>query len=600
MSANAAKSAFLAHMSHEIRTPLNALLVLVQALEQEPLDESHRRMVARIRGAGDSLVAILNDILDLSKIEAGELRIDPRPFDLGVVLAHLESLLGPAARARNLTLKVEAPPMVPSRFLGDELRLQQVLTNLLANAIKFTEQGEVSLHVEIRETGRKAARLCFTVTDTGIGMTPATLARIFAPFAQAEPRIGRQFVGTGLGLPICKRLVEQMGGEIRVASEPGVGSRFWFELHLARAGGRALPSQRTAPAAPTARGPRLAGMRLLVVDDNALNRDALALVLTLEGANVALASDGRQALEQLRTDPKGCDGVLMDVQMPVMDGLTATRLIRTELGLVDLPIIAFTGAVFNDELETVRTAGVTAVLAKPPDLGEMIGLLASQTPAGAAAVPRGTDEGVEPGFGEDTGVFPDIPGIDRARATRTLGGNRALFLDLLARFVQAAPGMVAAARSALVAGAPETAARHLHTLKDNAGLVGAVELMGEAQWLAGAVERGVTGLDERLKALAAGIDALSTASGDLAATGGAAGASIPAAVPAAVPTEYAERLAALRASLHLQSLDAFEHFDELRPALLGALGEDGCAALGRAIRDLRFSEAVALLPFTPV
>ncbi|MFB1031829.1 MAG: ATP-binding protein, partial [Thauera sp.] len=376
-AANAAKSEFLAHMSHEIRTPMNAVLGLAQVLEREPLAPAQRDMVGRIRGAGQSLLAILNDVLDLSKIEAGQLRIEPRPFDLRALLANLDSLMGQAARAKGLALRIEPPALPPGQLRGDGLRIEQILINLVSNAIKFTERGEVSVRVRTDEVEEAQLRVHAEVRDTGIGIAPEAQARLFAPFTQADAGIARRFGGTGLGLSICKRLVELMGGAIGVRSQPGLGSTFWFELPLERvAGSEPASAAIPAPAAASASGSRLAGMHVLVVDDSAMNRDLVQRALALEGAEATLAADGQQAIELLRSRPRAFDAVLMDVQMPVLDGLSATRRIRDELGLAALPVIAFTAGVGADQQAAARAAGADDVLPKPMDLDQMAALLA--------------------------------------------------------------------------------------------------------------------------------------------------------------------------------------------------------------------------------
>ena len=516
-AANRAKSEFLAHMSHEIRTPMNAVLGLAQVLNREPLTANQRDLVVRIAAAGQSLLTILNDILDLSKIEAGQLRIEPRPFDLAGLLARVESLMGQTARAKGLALHVE-PAVGLGWVRGDDLRLEQVLFNLTGNAIKFTEQGEVRVRVEARETSETTVRLRFEVRDSGIGIAPEALAGLFTPFAQADTSITRRFGGTGLGLAISKRLVETMGGEIGVESRLEEGSTFWFELPFQRA----APGALDAPAAPAAVSPpagsRLSGVRVLVVDDSAMNRDLLERMLGLEGATATLVADGRQAVEQLRARPAAFDAVLMDVQMPVLDGLSATRLIRGELGLTALPIIVCTAGVLPEQQAAARAAGANDVLAKPVDLERMAALLSRWLPAprpsAAAGVSRGDSapapdqdpsprqgpaiappppcggKGLGGGSEGASDDYPAIPGIDRDQAARTLGRDRAFFLRLLDGFVAEFADAVGQTGRDLDRGEREAAIRRLHSLRGNAGSLGALDLMATAGALEEAMQRG--------------------------------------------------------------------------------------------------------------
>ena len=540
-AANAAKSEFLAHMSHEIRTPMNAVLGLAQVLEREPLAPAQRDMVGRIRGAGASLLAILDDVLDLSKIEAGQLRIEPRPFDLRALLANLDSLMGQAARAKGLALRIEPPALPPGQLRGDGLRIEQILINLVSNAIKFTERGEVSLRVRADEVGDVRLRLRAEVRDTGIGIAPEAQARLFAPFTQADAGIARRFGGTGLGLSICKRLVELMGGAIGVHSQPGLGSTFWFELPLERvAGGEpASVGVVAAPEGDRAAGPRLAGMQVLVVDDSAMNRDLVQRALALEGACATLAADGQQAIELLRGRPQAFDAVLMDVQMPVLDGLSATRRIRDELGLAALPVIAFTAGVGEDQQAAARAAGADDVLPKPMDLEQMTQLLmrwvmpqsaaglAEATPAAGAgdrpahavaAAPMPAAAPVPPpaspaqsaaappaAAGDD---FPALPGIDRERAMQRLGKDRDMFIGLLGLFIEDNAGVVAATRADLARGERESAARRMHTLRSNAGFICALAIMQAAAALEKAIAQDEPDVAARLDELAADIAGL--------------------------------------------------------------------------------------------
>jgi len=367
--ANAAKTEFLARMSHEIRTPLYSMLGLAQMIGHGPLSQSQDEMVGRVQEAGESLLHIINDILDLAKIEAGNLRIEAGPFLLSDLLSRISGLLGPTARNQGLELRLEVPPLPPDTLVGDSQRLEQVLINLIGNAIKFTQQGEVVLQLQVLKKTEDEVRLRFAVRDTGIGIAPGVLANLFTPFTQGEGGNSRRFGGTGLGLAISKRLVELMGGKIGAESQPGRGSTFWFLLPLGRL--PAPPPPRPGPATSLAPERGMAGLHFLVVDDSAEHRDLLAQALTLAGAGVTQAEDGVQALDYLKTHAADCDLVLMDLQMPVMDGFLATRLIRQELGLLSLPIIAVTAGVLPEQRQAALDAGVDDILTKPLDLNRI-------------------------------------------------------------------------------------------------------------------------------------------------------------------------------------------------------------------------------------
>ena len=366
-AATASKSLFLASMSHEIRTPMNAVLGLAQMLEREPLGEEPLEMVRRIRAAGDSLLNIINDILDFSKIEAGQLELEHRVFGLEQTLGNIANLLEETARGKGLRLRLE-PPALSGQLSGDPLRLEQVLINLISNAIKFTERGEIVLRARVLAGDERTARLRFEVSDTGIGLSPAARARLFNPYAQAEPGTARRFGGTGLGLSISKRLVERMGGEIGVESQEDVGSTFWFELAFDR---RDDAPPEHAVETPRAEGPCLQGLHVLVADDNPINLYLAEHALRKEGAEVTQARDGRQVLDLLRARPGVHDLVLMDVQMPVMDGLEATRMIRGELQLTTLPVIALSAGVMAEERRQALEAGVDDFLPKPMNLDRL-------------------------------------------------------------------------------------------------------------------------------------------------------------------------------------------------------------------------------------
>ena len=369
--ASKSKSEFLAHMSHEIRTPMNAVLGFAKLLQDEPLNGDQRQMVQRINTAGRSLLSIINDILDFSKIEAGQLSIDRQPFKMPELLGHLESLMGAVAQDKGLSLHVRQDVPIAGRLSGDALRIEQVLINLVGNALKFTERGGVTLRVSPVSVTESSAWLSFEIEDTGIGLSPEAVSKLFVPFSQADTGITRRFGGTGLGLSICKRLVELMGGKIGVNSTLGVGSTFWFELPFERLADEEKP----AKSADKVKGPRLQGLRLLVVDDNPINLKLAEHVLRREGAEVTLMADGQQARDGLRANPTGFDLVLMDIHMPVMDGMAATRAIREELQLKALPIIALSAGVLAEEKQNALDAGFNNFLPKPMELDKMVEMI---------------------------------------------------------------------------------------------------------------------------------------------------------------------------------------------------------------------------------
>ncbi len=486
-AANRAKSQFLANMSHEIRTPLNAILGLAELLEADAWGAEQREMLGHIRAAGRTLLGILNDILDFSRIEAGELRIDPQPFALESLLAQVGSLMLPLARAKGIAWRVEAAALEED-LVGDSLRLEQILVNLAGNAIKFTSQGEVCLGVEVLAASPEDLSLRFAVRDTGIGMEAATLSRLFAPFSQGETGTSRRYGGTGLGLSICKRLVDLMGGRIGVESVPGQGSLFWFELKLGRVA-RATPGSRP-PSHPATAGPRLAGARILVADDSQVNLDLIARFLRREGALPVLVGDGQQALDRLLAEPQGFAAVLMDMQMPVLDGFSATRLIRARPELRRLPIIAFTAGVLREEQRLMFDAGVNDFVPKPVEFAHLAGVLARWIEGDPRQPPRTDEPAVAPAPVGTLSPWPRIAGIDGHYVQVQFEDDVEFFTAVLATFAASLDSQVAAISSSLEAGDRPTAKAALHKLKGAASNVGALELAAAARRLEEALATG--------------------------------------------------------------------------------------------------------------
>jgi signal transduction histidine kinase/CheY-like chemotaxis protein len=373
--ANRAKGEFLANMSHEIRTPMNAILGFAELIRDTPLTATQAEYIDTIRSSGDSLLAIINDILDFSKIEAGELGVQNEAFSPAALVRKMDALFRSQCLAKGIELQIDLDPQMPAQLLGDVIRIEQVLINLVSNAIKFTSQGMVRVMIEPHQSDMSDSTIGVSITDTGIGISEDVLSRLFQPFVQADGSITRRFGGTGLGLAISKRLVELMGGQISVASRPGVGSTFSFTIVCQRfvinepsqpiIGGEgssgSMLLKQGGEAVSTLE--RLRGRRVLLVEDNPGNAMLASRFLASLQMPVTVVGNGQQAVQQ--ASAQHFDVVLMDLQMPEINGFEAAQAILAQLGELAPPIIACSALVLDQDKQACLDAGMVDHIAKP-------------------------------------------------------------------------------------------------------------------------------------------------------------------------------------------------------------------------------------------
>jgi signal transduction histidine kinase/DNA-binding response OmpR family regulator len=458
------KDQFLANMSHEIRTPMNAVLGFTHLLQQQPLNEKSREYVASIQHAGENLLDIINDILDISKIESGMMRLEPVSFSLRGMMHSLQLMFQPKAQEKLLDLNVHIDAGVPDILYGDVMRLTQVLVNLINNAIKFTPQGHVIVRVSPVNGNESGVRLLFTVADTGIGISQNKLANIFDRFNQAEADITRKYGGTGLGLTIVKQLVELQHGTIRVESEPGKGSTFLVELPYTQGELLAEGTDHSGYSQEHFTLPQQPDIRLLVAEDNRMNQNLLRHLLGNRQLHYQLVANGQEALNAL--SKQHFDLILMDIQMPEMDGYTATRKIREELHS-NIPIVAMTAHAMAGEKEKCLQAGMNEYLAKPireEELYRMIQVFTGKSSTPEHYVHQHQHNGY-PYNGETSLVQLEyLQQLSR--------GDKAFEQNMLTQFVTQLPEDLSMLKKAIDEEAATDIRRTAHTLKTTISFIG--------------------------------------------------------------------------------------------------------------------------------
>jgi hemerythrin-like metal-binding protein/PAS domain S-box-containing protein len=524
--ADQTKDAFLANMSHELRTPLNAVIGMAGMARALGTDAKQIDYLDKIAISGKHLNRIINDLLDLSKIAAGHLEMENIPFCVRESVARCVALMADRAAGKGLSLVAALDPALPEVLRGDPARVEQIILNLLSNAIKFTATGRVEIRVNLHAREELGACVAIEVEDTGIGLSQEDLARLFKPFSQADASINRKFGGTGLGLAISRQLVELMNGEISVSSREGQGTTFKLKIWLGQGSG--VEQSATAPDSLPALPAHYRDARVLVADDQPLNREIVESLLTAVGITSCQAEDGQQALDLLiAAGPNAFDLVLMDIQMPVMDGLTATRALRSRAGFESLPVIAMTAHTMKHEQDIALEAGVSGHIGKPFDNASFYRTLAKWIPESKqAAVPvvaekvvTAVAEAVAPAT-QSSATRNTLRGIDMVNGLARFNGKEERYRHWLADFVETAGALPGQLRSDLAAGQPQSATRAAHAFKGRVGMLGMDDLHGivsalehalrdgtPAEALLGALEQSIGEVRDELKRFFAGDDA---------------------------------------------------------------------------------------------
>ncbi|MBT4890708.1 MAG: response regulator, partial [Rhodospirillales bacterium] len=468
--ANSAKSNFLARMSHEIRAPMNGVIGMTNLLARTKLTKKQIDYLLKIKISANALLEIINDILDYSKIEAGKLSLEEIVFDLSKVINNVSDIISFNSDEKNLKLIIDVPSNIPTLILGDPLRIGQILLNLANNAVKFTDQGEVAIRLMLLEQNETRLSIQFDVSDTGIGLTQDQTKNLFVDFSQAENSTSRVFGGSGLGLVICKQLCTMMDGEIWVTSEYSKGSTFSFTANFGVVSDSLTTSPKTKQDRAKQSSERLYGARILLVEDNDINLEIGLEYLSDIKAVVDIARNGSEAIDKALKNTY--DAILMDIQMPVMDGMTAVKIIRENESLQTIPIIAMTAQAMVGDREKSLEVGMNDHLTKPLSAKELHATL--QNWIKTVPITEPSTESSEVGL-LSSGI-PLLPGIDTEGAFQRLGGRASTYHKILSSFIAGNKTTAITIQNEFAEGKISDVLRHAHTLKTSAQYIGAIKL----------------------------------------------------------------------------------------------------------------------------
>ena len=497
-AANRAKSEFLANISHEIRTPLNGITGMVHLALGGDLPVTQRRYIETIGQSAQRLSEVINGILDLSKIEAGQMNIEQTPFDISLVVERTMAMVQMSAEAKGLSLVRDFAPECPREVVGDPIKIGQMLLNYLNNAVKFTERGKIDVNVDVFASSKTGPILRISVSDTGIGVTPEQRSQLFQAFRQADDSITRRYGGTGLGLAIVRHLASMMGGDVGVDSIFGQGSVFWFtvQLGLPESGNPSVstnfgeqPVLDTVLAERGADHSVLQGTRVLLVDDDKTNQLVAVGLLEAAGMRVEVADDGAAAVKLIKD--KGYEIVLMDMWMPVMDGVTATKLVREDERFAELPIVAMTANALSQQRQECLAAGMNDFIAKPYEPAKLYSVIQKWVTGQSDAV-MFDSQVIEKMFCPELCLPGQIDGIDVRQGLRRVAGMKGLYLKSLHCFAKEQGDIVVRLRQLTAAREMDIAAREAHTLKGAAAMIEAAEVRD----LAASIEAALGGMDD--------------------------------------------------------------------------------------------------------